>query len=144
MLELEYLASGLPTLIVWSQDDPVVPVAHAHQTHAHLPNSRLEIFEGSTHQPHHHSAERFVEVHDRFPEPCRHLLESLAVVYRNDAVARERRLSPEARLRLPPLFGRCMPTPQLANRFRIGWGRSVFWRARSWASSRARLRIPSA
>src|SRR5439155_11376699 len=30
---------------------------------------------------------------------CRHLLESLAVVYRNDAVARERRLSPEARLR---------------------------------------------
>jgi pimeloyl-ACP methyl ester carboxylesterase len=61
MLELEYLASGLPTLIVWSQDDPVVPVAHAHQTHAHLPNSQLEIFEGSTHQPHHHSAERFVE-----------------------------------------------------------------------------------
>lgn len=61
MLELEYLASGLPTLIVWSREDPVVPVAHAHQTHAHLPNSRLEIFEGSTHQPHHHSAERFVQ-----------------------------------------------------------------------------------
>lgn len=61
MLELDYLASGLPTLIVWSQDDPVVPVAHAHQTHAYLPNSRLEIFEGSTHQPHHHSAQRFVE-----------------------------------------------------------------------------------
>jgi transposase len=34
----------------------------------------------------------------RFPEPCRHLLESLAVVYRNDAEARERQLSPEARL----------------------------------------------
>src|SRR3954449_13551103 len=34
-----------------------------------------------------------------FPEVCRHLLESLAVVYRNDAVARERRLLPEARLR---------------------------------------------
>ena len=33
------------------------------------------------------------------PSSCRHLLESLAVVYRNDAVARERRLSPEARLR---------------------------------------------
>jgi hypothetical protein len=37
---------------------------------------------------------RFVDVYDRFPEPCRLLLESLAVVYRNDAVARERRLSP--------------------------------------------------
>jgi transposase len=46
-----------------------------------------------------HARRRFVDVHDRFPEPCRHLLESLAVVYRNDAEARERRLSPEARLR---------------------------------------------
>ena len=45
-----------------------------------------------------HARRRFVDVYDRFPEPCRHLLESLAVVYRNDAVARERRLSPEARL----------------------------------------------
>ena len=46
-----------------------------------------------------HARRRFVDVYDRFPEVCRHLLESLAVVYRNDAVARERRLSPEARLR---------------------------------------------
>jgi transposase len=45
-----------------------------------------------------HARRRFVDVYDRFPEPCRHLLESLAVVYRNDAVARERRLSPEERL----------------------------------------------
>jgi transposase len=46
-----------------------------------------------------HARRRFVDVYDRFPEPCRHLLKSLAVVYRNDAEARERRLSPEARLR---------------------------------------------
>ena len=46
-----------------------------------------------------HARRRFVDVYDRFPEPCRHLLESLAVVYRNDAEARERGLSPEARLR---------------------------------------------
>jgi transposase len=45
-----------------------------------------------------HARRRFVDVYDRFPEPCRHLLEALAVVYRNDAEARERRLSPEARL----------------------------------------------
>src|SRR5262249_42323200 len=45
-----------------------------------------------------HARRRFVDVYDRFPEPCRHLLESLAVVYRNDAEARERQLSPEARL----------------------------------------------
>ena len=46
-----------------------------------------------------HARRRFVEVYDRFPEPCRHLLEALAVVYHNDAVARQRQLSPEARLR---------------------------------------------
>jgi hypothetical protein len=46
-----------------------------------------------------HARRRFVDVYDRFPEPCRHLLEALAVVYHNDAVARERQLSPEARLR---------------------------------------------
>lgn len=45
-----------------------------------------------------HARRRFVDVYDRFPEPCRHLLEALAVVYRNDAVARERGLSAEARL----------------------------------------------
>ncbi len=43
-----------------------------------------------------HARRKFVEVYDRFPEPCRHLLEALAVVYRNDAIARERQLSPEA------------------------------------------------
>jgi transposase len=45
-----------------------------------------------------HARRQFVDVYDRFPEPCRYLLEALAVVYRNDAVARERQLSAEARL----------------------------------------------
>jgi transposase len=45
-----------------------------------------------------HARRQFVDVYDRFPEQCRHLLEALAVVYRNDAMARERQLSPEARL----------------------------------------------
>ena len=45
-----------------------------------------------------HARRRFVDVYDRFPEPCRHLLEALGVVYHNDAVARKRQLSPEARL----------------------------------------------
>ncbi|MEO8316365.1 MAG: IS66 family transposase [Pseudomonadota bacterium] len=45
-----------------------------------------------------HARRQFVDVYDRFPEQCRYLLESLAVVYRNDAIAREREMSPEARL----------------------------------------------
>jgi len=47
-----------------------------------------------------HARRQFVDVYDRFPEQCRHLLEALAVVYRNDAIARERQLSAEARLQL--------------------------------------------
>jgi transposase len=46
-----------------------------------------------------HARRQFVDVYDRFPEECRHLLEALAVVYRNDAIARERQLSAENRLR---------------------------------------------
>jgi transposase len=45
-----------------------------------------------------HARRQFVEVYDRFPEECGYLLEALAVVYRNDAIARERQLAPEARL----------------------------------------------
>jgi transposase len=45
-----------------------------------------------------HARRQFVEVYDRFPEQCRYLLESLAVVYRNDAHARKHEMSPEERL----------------------------------------------
>jgi hypothetical protein len=45
-----------------------------------------------------HARRQFVDVSERFPEQCRHLLEELAVVYRNDASARQRGLSAEARL----------------------------------------------
>lgn len=45
-----------------------------------------------------HGRRQFVEVVDRFPDECGRVLEALKVVYRNDAVARKRDLSPEARL----------------------------------------------
>ena len=46
-----------------------------------------------------HGRRQFVDVAERFPEECRHVLEALAVPYRNDAIALERNLSPEERLR---------------------------------------------
>jgi transposase len=45
-----------------------------------------------------HGRRQFVEVAERFSQECRHVLEVLREVYRNDASARERDLSPEARL----------------------------------------------
>jgi len=47
-----------------------------------------------------HARRQFVDVYDRFPDQCRYLLEALALVYRNDAIARERQLAPQARLQL--------------------------------------------
>ena len=44
-----------------------------------------------------HGRRQFVDVAEQFPEECRYVLESLAVIYRNDAIARERKLSPSAR-----------------------------------------------
>ena len=45
-----------------------------------------------------HARRGFVEVADNFPEECRYVLESLRDVYRNDALAKERGLSPDERL----------------------------------------------
>lgn len=45
-----------------------------------------------------HGRRQFVEVVDRFPNECRHVLEILKEVYKNDALARERNLSPAQRL----------------------------------------------
>jgi len=45
-----------------------------------------------------HGRRQVVEVVDHFPEECRYVLETLGGVYHNDAVSRERKLSPEDRL----------------------------------------------
>jgi transposase len=46
-----------------------------------------------------HGRRQIVEVAENFPKECRYVLETLGGVYRNDAVAREKQLSAEARLR---------------------------------------------
>jgi pimeloyl-ACP methyl ester carboxylesterase len=45
------LAAAVPTLVVWGDADPIIPVAHAHAAHAAIPGSRLEILEGVGHFP---------------------------------------------------------------------------------------------
>ena len=45
-----------------------------------------------------HGRRQFVDVAEHFPDECRYVLEALKVVYKNDAVARQDKLSPEARL----------------------------------------------
>jgi pimeloyl-ACP methyl ester carboxylesterase len=57
-----YLASEVPTLIVWGERDPMIPVAHGRAAHAAIAGSRLEIFPDSGHFPHRDAPRRFVEV----------------------------------------------------------------------------------
>jgi pimeloyl-ACP methyl ester carboxylesterase len=65
MLDRCYLTRGMPTLLVWGTRDAVVPYEHARIAHAAMPGSRLEIFEGAGHFPHHFDPERFIGVvHD--------------------------------------------------------------------------------
>ncbi|MEI2698316.1 MAG: alpha/beta fold hydrolase [Microthrixaceae bacterium] len=57
-----YLASALPTLIVWGDSDPIIPVEHAHDTHQAIPGSQLEILPGAGHYPHCEDPQRFAEL----------------------------------------------------------------------------------
>ena len=47
-----------------------------------------------------HGRRRFVDVFDRFPDECEYVLRALKVVYRTEAAARKRKLSPAQRLQL--------------------------------------------
>jgi len=57
-----YLARDVPTLIVWGANDRILPARQAHATHAAIPGSRLDIFEGVGHYPNCEDPERFVNV----------------------------------------------------------------------------------
>jgi pimeloyl-ACP methyl ester carboxylesterase len=61
-----YLAATLPTLIVWGERDPIIPVAHGRAAHAAIAGSRLEVFEGAGHFPHREAPARFVSVIEDF------------------------------------------------------------------------------
>jgi len=57
-----YLTAEVPTLIVWGEKDPLIPVSHAHRTHEVIPGSRLEIFPGTGHYPYLEDPERFATI----------------------------------------------------------------------------------
>lgn len=56
-----YLAEELPTLIVWGEQDPLIPARHGREAHARIPGSRLVVFPGAGHFPHRDEPLRFVE-----------------------------------------------------------------------------------
>ncbi len=55
-----YLASQMPTLIIWGDKDDIIPLSHAHAAHQAIPGSRLAIIEGVGHFPQIEAPEHFV------------------------------------------------------------------------------------
>lgn len=65
--EMRAFAERVPTLLIWNEGDPVIPLAHA-QAHAARakPNSSLVVFPNRGHEPHRRSAQRFADEVARF------------------------------------------------------------------------------
>jgi len=101
-----------------------------------------------------HGRRQFVDVAERFPEECRYVLESLGSVYKNDAIAREQKLSPEARLAFhqaqsgPIMEGlQAWCNRQFAERLvepNSGLGQAISYLLRHWEKLTLFLRQPGA
>ncbi len=57
-----YLAAEVPTLIIWGENDVIIPVEQGRATHAAIAGSRLEIFERTGHFPHREHPDHFCRV----------------------------------------------------------------------------------
>jgi pimeloyl-ACP methyl ester carboxylesterase len=57
-----YLAENMPFMIVWGEQDPIIPVEHGLAAHELVPSSRLEVFEDAGHFPHVDDPQRFLDV----------------------------------------------------------------------------------
>jgi pimeloyl-ACP methyl ester carboxylesterase len=61
-----YLASNMPSLIIWGRRDRIIPVEHAQPAHEGMPGSRLEVFEDAGHFPHLDEPFRFARTLEDF------------------------------------------------------------------------------
>jgi pimeloyl-ACP methyl ester carboxylesterase len=69
-----YLASKMPSLIIWGRRDRIIPVEHAQPAHIAMPGSRLELFDDAGHFPHLDDPLRFARTLEAFlyeTEPAR-------------------------------------------------------------------------
>ncbi len=61
-----YLASMMPTLIIWGCRDRIIPVEHAQPTHEAMPGSTLELLDDGGHFPHLDHPLRFARTLEAF------------------------------------------------------------------------------
>jgi pimeloyl-ACP methyl ester carboxylesterase len=61
-----HVSHGLPTLLIWGEQDRIIPVAHGYAAHEAVPGSRLEVLAGVGHFPHVESPNAVVDILDDF------------------------------------------------------------------------------
>jgi len=101
-----------------------------------------------------HARRRYVEVADNFPDECRYVLETLRAVYQHDALARQRQLSPEERLRFhqaesgPRMEGLAQWLRAQLAEHRVepnsGLGEAISFMLKHWSRLTLFLRVPGA
>ena len=89
-LDRLYLTQQVPTMIVWGAQDTIIPVSHAHEAHAAMSDSRLEIIADAGHFPHVEAPREFLHVLTDFietTEPARLEVEHFQHILRERAHA---------------------------------------------------------
>lgn len=61
-----HVAAGLPSILIWGDQDRIIPVAHAYAAHDALDGSRLEVLKGVGHFPHAEAPSAVVEILEDF------------------------------------------------------------------------------
>lgn len=61
-----HVSQGLPTLLIWGEQDRIIPVAHGYAAHDAVPGSRLEVLPGVGHFPHVESPTAVIDILDDF------------------------------------------------------------------------------
>jgi pimeloyl-ACP methyl ester carboxylesterase len=61
-----HVSYGLPTLLIWGEQDRIIPVAHGYAAHDAVPGSRLEVLAGVGHFPHVEAPAAVVGILDDF------------------------------------------------------------------------------
>jgi pimeloyl-ACP methyl ester carboxylesterase len=82
-----YLAEGMPTLLIWGEHDPIIPIGHGRRAHAMMPGSRFVTFADSGHMPQVDAPHRFADVVLDFmcsTEPAQQNAERLIELLRKD------------------------------------------------------------
>jgi pimeloyl-ACP methyl ester carboxylesterase len=61
-LDKLHLMEGRSVLIIWGDEDPMIPMKHGEDAHHRLSDSRFVVFPGAGHEPHLHDPQRFADL----------------------------------------------------------------------------------